>query len=73
MFAAECGLRALADHVFEPFMAAASPLQRVLALAFGAGKGSGVAVIFCAVGVAGCILSIAALRIPMYRTLNHKS
>ncbi|MDR1329069.1 MAG: MFS transporter, partial [Oscillospiraceae bacterium] len=34
----------LADHVFEPFMAAASPVQRALAFIFGTGKGSGIAV-----------------------------
>ena len=34
----------LADHVFEPMMAAASPVQAVLAPFFGTGKGAGIAV-----------------------------
>ena len=63
----------LADHVFEPFMAAASPLQQALAPVFGTGKGSGIAVMFCIVGAIGSIVSVAALRNPLYQTLNHKS
>lgn len=63
----------LADHVFEPFMAAASPLQQALAPVFGTGKGSGIAVMFCIVGTIGSIVSVAALRNPLYQTLNHKS
>ena len=57
----------LADHVFEPFMAADSPVQRALAAVFGTGKGAGIAVIFFLVGVLGMILSLTRLRSPLYR------
>lgn len=48
----------LADHVFEPFMAGSSALQKVLALVFGGGKGSGIAVIYFIAGVLGIIMSL---------------
>ena len=57
----------LADRVFEPFMAAESPVQRVLAPVFGTGKGAGIAVIFCIVGVLGVALSLACLMRPLFR------
>lgn len=60
----------LADNVFEPFMAADLPAQRLLARAFGAGSGAGLAVMFCIVGVVGCIICLAALRDPIYRRLD---
>ena len=60
----------LADHVFEPFMAASSPLQEVLSRFFGVGKGSGIAVIFFIVGVLGFITSFLCLRNPAYKTLD---
>jgi MFS family permease len=60
----------LADHVFEPFMQAVSPLQQVLTSLFGAGKGSGVAVIFCIVGILGCVTSFAPLKNPLYKSLD---
>ena len=59
-----------ADHVFEPFMNRPSAIQHALALFFGAGKGSGIAVMFFIVGIIGFILSIAALRNPLYQSLN---
>ena len=62
----------LADRVFEPFMAADSPLQRALATVFGTGKGSGIAVIFLIVGVLGVLLSLTRLRKPVYRNLDEK-
>ena len=60
----------LADHLFEPFMAAASPLARALSPLFGAGKGSGIAIIFFLVGIIGTATSFAAAKNPLYRTLN---
>ena len=57
----------LADRVFEPFMAADSPLQRALTPFFGAGKGAGIAVIFFLVGTCGALLSLTRLRKPVYR------
>ena len=57
----------LADGVFEPFMAAASPLQRALSPLFGAGKGAGIALIFCIVGVLGVLLSLTCLTRPLFR------
>ena len=59
-----------ADHVFEPFMNRPSAFQHALALFFGAGKGSGIAIMFFIVGIIGFILSIAALRNPLYQSLN---
>ena len=65
----------LADHVFEPFMTTASPLQETLSLFFGTGKGSGIAVIFFIVGILGFVTSFLCLRNPIYRSLDedHKN
>ncbi len=52
----------LADHVFEPFMAADSSLQRLLFPLFGEGKGAGIAVIFFCVGILGMVLSLACCK-----------
>ncbi len=60
----------LADHVFEPFMAAASPLQSFLSRFFGMGAGSGIAVIFFLVGCVGMTISLTRLRKPVYKELN---
>jgi MFS family permease len=60
----------LADYVFEPFMATISPVQRVLTFAFGAGKGSGIAIMFFIVGIVGCASSFMCLKNPAYRELN---
>lgn len=63
----------LADHVFEPFMAASSPVQQVLSFLFGDGKGSGIAVLFFIVGIAGFIISILAYKNPIYQELNENN
>ena len=60
----------LADHVFEPFMMKPSFVQQGLSFLFGSGKGSGVAVIFFVVGIIGFIISIVALKNPLYKTLD---
>ncbi len=60
----------LADHVFEPFMMNPSFVQQGLSFLFGSGKGSGVAVIFFVVGIIGFIISIVALKNPLYKTLD---
>lgn len=60
----------LADHVFEPFMAVASPIQQALTLAFGTGKGSGIAVMYFIIGVVGSTSSFMCLRNPVYRSLD---
>ncbi len=60
----------LADYVFEPFMAMASPIQKTLACIFGAGKGSGIAIIFFVVGIIGFVTSFMCLKNPIYRTLD---
>lgn len=57
----------LADGVFEPFMAAESPVQQILALLFGTGKGAGIALMFCIVGVLGIVLSLTCLTKPVFR------
>ena len=57
----------LADRVFEPFMASESPIQRFLAPFFGTGKGAGIAVIFCIVGVLGIALSLTCIAKPVFR------
>jgi len=51
----------LADHVFEPFMRGTSPVQKWLAGFFGCGSGAGIALLFFVTGVAGSLLSFAAL------------
>lgn len=62
----------LADYVFEPFMQVASPVQRILSLLFGTGKGSGIAVIFFIVGVVGTVTSFMCLKNPAYKVLDEK-
>ncbi len=57
----------LADRVFEPFMAAESPVRRALTPIFGTGKGAGIAVLFCIVGVLGIVLSFTCLTRPVFR------
>ena len=57
----------LADRVFEPYMAAESPVQRLLAPIFGTGKGAGIAVIFWIVGVLGAAFSLISLTRPVFR------
>lgn len=63
---------ALADGVFEPFMAADSPAQRQLSRVFGAGPGAGIAAMFVAVGVIGVLLSLSQLRKPLYQKLDRE-
>lgn len=60
----------LADYVFEPFMAAESPVQKILSYVFGSGNGSGIAVIFFCVGILGIIISLSQLCKPIYKDLN---
>jgi MFS family permease len=60
----------LADRVFEPFMTTVSPIQSILSVLFGAGKGSGIAVMFFIVGVVGCISSFMCLKNPIYKSLD---
>ena len=62
----------LADTVFEPFMLADSPLQRILTCLFGIGKGTGIGLMFFIVGVAGMLISFTRLRKPIYRELDRK-
>ena len=59
----------LADHVFEPFMAADSALQNILSRFFGTGAGAGIAVIFFLVGCVGMVISLTRLRKPVYKEL----
>ncbi len=51
----------LADRVFEPFMAAESPLQRLPAALFGSGKGAGIALMLFGAGVLGIMLCLVHL------------
>ncbi len=60
----------LADTVFEPFMLADSPVQRVLSGLAGTGKGAGIGLMFLAVGIAGMLISFTRLRKPVYRELD---
>ena len=62
----------LADTVFEPFMLADSPLQRILTCLFGTGKGTGIGLMFFIVGIAGMLISFTRLRKPVYRELDRK-
>lgn len=52
---------ALADTIFEPFMMAASPVQWMLSMVVGSGKGSGLAVMFLFSGIIGCVASLVCL------------
>ena len=63
---------ALADHVFEPFMAVVSPIQQAFTFVFGTGKGSGIAIIFFIVGAIGFVTSLMALKNPLYQSLNEE-
>ena len=54
----------LADHVFEPFMASDSAVQRVLSRFFGTETGAGIALIFVLVGIIGMVLSLTQLGKP---------
>jgi len=60
----------LADHVFEPFMTMVSPIQSILSVLFGTGKGSGIAVMFFIVGAVGCVSSFMCLKNPAYKSLD---
>ena len=60
----------MADHVFEPLMAADSPAQRLLSRLFGSGNGSGLAVMFFCVGVMGVVISLTRLGKAVYRELE---
>ena len=60
----------LADTVFEPFMTTASPAQQTLSGLFGAGKGSGIGMMFFIAGMAGMLISFTRLRKPVYRELD---
>ena len=60
----------LADHVFEPFMTTVSPIQSILSVLFGTGKGSGIAVMFFIVGAVGCVSSFMCLKNPVYKSLD---
>lgn len=60
----------LADCIAEPFMAADSPVQRVLSRLFGSGSGSGIAVMFFFVGILGAAISLSRLKKPIYEELN---
>lgn len=62
----------LADKVFEPFMAAASPVQQLLGSFVGTGDGSGIAVMFVITGIIGCAANLLALRNPIYKQLDSK-
>ena len=59
-----------ADYVFEPFMAKLSPLQGFLSSLIGSGKGSGIALMFIAVGLIGAATSFMCLRNPLYKDLD---
>ena len=60
----------LADHVLEPFMSSDSALQRILSHLFGAGNGSGIAIMFFCVGSLGSLISFSRLCKPIYRNLD---
>ena len=60
----------LADNLFEPFMAAPSPLRDALATLVGSGRGSGMAVIFLLTGIIGVTVNLWALHQPSFRELD---
>lgn len=61
----------LADDIFEPFMLAVSPIQHVLSLIVGTGKGSRMAVIFLITGVIGFIVNMVSLKDSAYKDLDY--
>ncbi len=63
----------LVDHVFEPFMETASPVQMLLGRFFGTGKGAGIALMFFCTGIVGFIISITRLLVPIYKELDKES
>jgi hypothetical protein len=63
---------ALADHVFEPLMSVMSPVQNILSMLVGVGKGSGIALMFLIVGIIGTITSFMCLKNPVYKELDDK-
>lgn len=63
----------LADHVFEPFMAADTPVQRLLAQLFGTGGGAGLALLFFLTSAAGLVLSLVCLLLIRRRQLSMRS
>ena len=60
----------MADHVFEPFMQSQSPIQNILSVLVGTGKGSGMAVIMLMTGIAGFTASLISSRNTIYRQLD---
>jgi hypothetical protein len=60
----------MADYVFEPFMAAASPFASLLSALVGIGKGSGIALMFLVVGIIGTVTSFMCLKNPVYKSLD---
>lgn len=60
----------IADKIFEPFMQSTSPLQQLLSMIVGTGKGSGMAVIFLITGITGVISSLLCLRNPVFKELD---
>lgn len=59
----------LADHVFEPLMAA-SPVQRLLSGMILPGHGAGIALMFVIVGAAGCAFSLCQLKRTVYKDMD---
>lgn len=62
----------LADYIFEPWMAVASPMQSLTALLVGSGKGSGIALIFLITGIIGFCINMAALKDRDYLELDRR-
>lgn len=51
-------------------MAGNSHMQKALSRLFGAGSGSGIAILFFCAGILGTAISLAQLRKTVYRDLN---
>lgn len=60
----------LADYVFEPFMGKEGPLQNMLAVMVGRGKGAGMGLIFVLAGMLGIILLSVLRKNSMLRGLE---
>lgn len=60
----------MADRVFEPLMLSDTPLQQLLSLFVGTGKGAGMAVIMLITGVTGFTVSLVCSRNTIYRELE---
>lgn len=62
----------LADYIFEPFMQSTNGLTIVLSMIVGAGKGSGMAIMFLCTGICGSVFSYISYQKKELNDLRYK-